>query len=200
MRRSTSCPPQGSRRSTCCPIRIHPSSGAFRRAWSSSSPRAAADAWRFTTSNLLPGFKRERGKLLKVIGFSNVAPSIMIGGPLIPSKLFLRRALVRYNSQRSPQPRQLRAPQARIIQQLHPARRQCRRPRLFARGQRVSRHRTFANLDTFTPPAATYNVRQRCTTSSSPIGCRSGRPSCSSRRCTPAITTCGWRSGPGAMR
>lgn len=125
-------------------------------------PRRGGRAWRFTTSNLLPGFKRERGSLVKVIGFSNVAPSVMLGGPLIADKLFLAQSLLaRYVSQE-------------VRSRPFSERRKRESFNSFTRlDANLGRHlvfgafsvypdtKTFANLDTFTPPEAAYNVRQR---------------------------------------
>jgi hypothetical protein len=55
--------------------------------------RRAGDAWRTRLNNLEPSFRVERGSALKIKGISAFSPRAETGGPLVRDKLFLQQAL-----------------------------------------------------------------------------------------------------------
>jgi len=128
--------------------------------------RRGADKWRMRLNNLDPSLRTKRGEPLSLAGLQSFYPRAEIGGPLIKDKLFIQQA-VQYKYRANDVPSR---PQDEL--------RTSHRFSSFTRmdGNLSSRHSLvavagtfpstakFATLGTFTPPAATVDLKNRVDT------------------------------------
>ncbi|MGC4081423.1 MAG: hypothetical protein QM736_04730 [Vicinamibacterales bacterium] len=128
--------------------------------------RRAGDAWRVRLNNLDPSFRTKRGLPFHVIGISAFSPRAEAGGPIIKDKLFLQQAIqYRYRTNDVP---------SRPQDEVKKSNRFSSFTRLDA--NLTSRHSlvgavglfpakaTQATLGTFTPPAASVDMKGNVST------------------------------------
>lgn len=137
--------------------------GRFSSGVTIVNTRRGTDAWSGEINNLEPGLRAKRGKPFQVTGIKVFAPHAWFGGPLIKDRLFL--AQTNHFDYRSYDIRS-RPDTDRISQTVWSS-----FTRLDANvgpGHTATltlgifpERRNSVNLDTFTPPDSTYDVRQR---------------------------------------
>ncbi len=137
--------------------------GRFSSGVTIVNTRRGTDTWRASINNLEPGLRVKRGTLLEVSGIKVFAPHATVGGPLVKNRLFL--AQTNHFDYRSydirSRPDTERASQTvfssftRLDANVSPGHTATLTVGLFP-----ETHRS-VNLDTFTPPDSTYDVRQR---------------------------------------
>jgi len=122
--------------------------------------RRAADRWKFGVNNTIPNFRTKRYTVADIVGLGSVKPSLELGGPIVPGKVFLEQtAQYRWDSTDVP---------SRPENELKTTQAYGSLTRLDAN---LSAHHTLvvtggfeqsdadqATLGTFTPPAASANV------------------------------------------
>lgn len=137
--------------------------GRFSSGITLITTRKGSDVWHANINNLEPGWQTRRGKPWKITGVKVFAPHAWFGGPLVKDRVFLaqtnhldyRTTDIRSRPESDRTSQTVWSSFTRIDANVRPGHTMALTFGVFPE------KRTAANLDTFTPPASTFDVRQR---------------------------------------